>query len=1171
MRLGRIDLIRYGHFTDRSFELPVSELDFHIVFGLNEAGKSTALSAIEDLLFGVPTRSPYGFLHDYPSMRIGALLENEDQSLEVVRRKGLKNTLLPVDNSALPGVEATLRRFLAGADRRFFERMFSLDHVRLERGGRELLKAEDDVGQMLFSAGAGIAGLRDRLAQLSDEADRLWAPRKAKHRKYYRAMEKLEDAARRLRQHTVSANKWYGLKRTFDGAREAHENIRDQFEHALGESTRLARIRRVYPYVRTKADLEGRVKDLGEVVVLPEDARQNLEESERNETETSARRERLLGLLEEACQQLEPLTYDEQLIMRADDVNHLHERRIEVRKGKEALQNRQVELDAAEADLRDLATEVDWQEPEIDDLIARIPAEAKVETVRSVLNRREGLISDVKNKTETLSDAETEFTELQERLEGMPPTVDVSRLAAVIRTVRRSGDSTDRANRILKEVNGSQACIDRILTSLNPRLSDEKDMVEMHVPTRTSVKAHREKVQNWEQRASETVGELARVEQELARDHEHLQSSMRDHDVVSFQTLQNARGERDALWSLVKRKHIQNVQIDSEDSLGHLAAPDDLASGFEHAMRTGDDLADRRFDHAEAAGRLEEISRSIGEHRGDLARVQKQRELLTKERECLDADWKCLWAMSQLEPLNPDVMLEWLEARDDLLNAIEIRSKAEGVLEVEQRWERGAKEDLLAELSLIGADCGEFKSNSIALVVEHADGVRRRRELKAERRAGLEEALQEAKNSVKRRCLQLDHAKEAWSQWRQDWSVAWGELGLATDSNQDVVSTQIKVIDQMRAKTIRVRGLRYERIGKINRDIASFEASVAMAVSEFAADLAGTSADDAVIEIEKRLATARNIRADQVRKTKNIEDIREEMAKLDEDRVRVGASVKHLRDKAGVGTNDELKIAIQKSDCLRTLQGELDKTLRMLEQHGDGLTADDLAAECAVVDIDDVHARQQTITGELETLGNQRSVAAENMAQARGEFEAVGGDDVAARAEARRQEALAEIGDVSERYVRVQTSVMLLQWAIDRYRREKQGPLLERAGELFAMITRGSFKELQVDYDGEDRAYILGLRPSGELVRLSGMSSGTADQLYLALRIAFVEDYLGRADALPFVADDLFINFDNDRAGAGFGVLGQLARKTQVLFFTHHSHLLDIARERWVTPFLLRI
>jgi uncharacterized protein YhaN len=74
------------------------------------------------------------------------------------------------------------------------------------------------------------------------------------------------------------------------------------------------------------------------------------------------------------------------------------------------------------------------------------------------------------------------------------------------------------------------------------------------------------------------------------------------------------------------------------------------------------------------------------------------------------------------------------------------------------------------------------------------------------------------------------------------------------------------------------------------------------------------------------------------------------------------------------------------------------------------------------------------------------------------------------------------------------------------------------------------------------------------------MSDGTADQLYLALRLASVDEYLGRSHVLPFVADDLLINFDDARAAAGFKVLAELGRSTQILFFTHHQHLVDIAR-----------
>jgi uncharacterized protein YhaN len=124
--------------------------------------------------------------------------------------------------------------------------------------------------------------------------------------------------------------------------------------------------------------------------------------------------------------------------------------------------------------------------------------------------------------------------------------------------------------------------------------------------------------------------------------------------------------------------------------------------------------------------------------------------------------------------------------------------------------------------------------------------------------------------------------------------------------------------------------------------------------------------------------------------------------------------------------------------------------------------------------------------------------------------------------------------------------------------------MLKRAGKLFAILTCGS--SLQVEFDEHDNMQLAGLRHDGRRVPIAGMSTGTADQLYLALRVAAIEDYLDHAEPMPFIADDLFINFDDKRAAAGFRVLGELAKKTQVLFFTHHEHLLEVARNALGAP-----
>jgi len=89
---------------------------------------------------------------------------------------------------------------------------------------------------------------------------------------------------------------------------------------------------------------------------------------------------------------------------------------------------------------------------------------------------------------------------------------------------------------------------------------------------------------------------------------------------------------------------------------------------------------------------------------------------------------------------------------------------------------------------------------------------------------------------------------------------------------------------------------------------------------------------------------------------------------------------------------------------------------------------------------------------------------------------------------------------------------------------------------------------------------IAGVRPGGgEAVAVDGMSDGTADQLFLALRLAGLEHYLDANEAMPFVVDDILITFDDERAAAALQALSALSARTQVIFFTHHRHLLELA------------
>ncbi|NQW47295.1 MAG: hypothetical protein HQ464_05945, partial [Planctomycetes bacterium] len=126
---------------------------------------------------------------------------------------------------------------------------------------------------------------------------------------------------------------------------------------------------------------------------------------------------------------------------------------------------------------------------------------------------------------------------------------------------------------------------------------------------------------------------------------------------------------------------------------------------------------------------------------------------------------------------------------------------------------------------------------------------------------------------------------------------------------------------------------------------------------------------------------------------------------------------------------------------------------------------------------------------------------------------------------------------------------------------QNKGELLDMAGVFFATLTQGGFSGLVVDYDDE-RPVIAGRKSNVPApVRVEAMSEGASDQLYLALRLAYLSSWIDRHEPLPLILDDVLMAFDDNRAAAALKAFSALSEKTQIILFTHHRHVVQIARD----------
>ncbi|MHB1291658.1 MAG: ATP-binding protein, partial [Sulfuricella sp.] len=433
-----------------------------------------------------------------------------------------------------------------------------------------------------------------------------------------------------------------------------------------------------------------------------------------------------------------------------------------------------------------------------------------------------------------------------------------------------------------------------------------------------------------------------------------------------------------------------------------------------------------------------------------------------------------------------------------------------------------------------------------------ATRVQERRNTLANQKIRAEAAIPELNSRV-------GQARAAIDTWRAELQKNLALAHLPPDENTGTIAGALALFERMDQHLQKIRDIRVNRIDMMRRDLNNFADTAKSLAADIAPAIAKEDPAQIALNLESRLKQELSASQELGRLKAELEKAAEQATAARSRIAEAKASLQPLFHLSGMMENDGLRAAIANSDRLRSLTSEIDQAIKQLLQAGDGLGREVLKSEFEAIDATTISIRLSEIKLQVdEAVGQQNRLSGEQNS-ADTELGKIAGQDEAARAESQRQEALARMSNAVERYIKVYTAAKLLRWSIERFRESKQGPMLARASEVYCGLTQGAFNRLVVDYESEPLK-LSGQRATGELVDIEGMSEGTRDQLYLALRLAALELHLEQTAPLPFIADDLFINYDNGRAKAGLEALAKLSKMTQVIFLSHHEHLVPVAQ-----------
>ena len=1170
MRIRELRLLRYGKFTDRLLALPHAPQDIHLVVGANEAGKSTMRRALSDWLFGFPMRSTgMDFLHPMQDLRLGGIIENNTpsreepssaqdtatgstetkassngqiRSLNFERRKGQKNTLRTPADEPLP--DSTLHEWLGSLQADEFRRMYALDHATLVEGSESILQASDDIGRMLFQAAAGIEHLGDALKTLQQEADSLWAPRKSGNRVFYQQQDAYEDARRTLGQAQLRTRDW----------KESHDALMD-VQHQLEEARskhaeiqqhihRLERIRRVQPLLRDAEAVRQRQEALqasGMPPLLPEDARQIFEQASRQGALVQAEMTRLQTALNELDQALAAITLDTPVLARADEITRLDEARVQCHDHPARLQRHQEKLQTLQARVKALAAELGWPAEDEAAVAHRLLPPAWRERTAELIRRHQALQHAVEKARHERDAQAQNLSQWQAHLQSLASDSIDPALSDLLEQARRLGDPDAQSDALTRERQRLESSLEATLAGMGPWRQPIDRLQAMLVPEASQVDALRVQ-QHDDARALQARQEaLQKKIQDIQQQEQALLQLVRHHQPVSREDVAQVRQQRDDDWQAIKADP---------------ANLPDRAGAFEARMHEADTLADARLERAQHEADRQSYANQLEKLKLECTGIESDIQAIETRMARRQADWKAQAAACGLPDLPLDAALTWLKRHQDALELLARRQTAEHQLKtLLQRVEalRQALTDRLALPATTGLDDALRQARERLETAQRIAG----------QRSTLEAQIQDAQRRLVPLQTALTQAESQWQEWQQAWQAALAEAGHEDTLPVDQLETRLAQMQDIQTLLAQMDSLRADEIEPLQNALDSWMRHARTLADQLMPDApADMSPQDMTLALAGRLKTARQDEAEHHRLQQQQARNRQALEAARQQQIQVDALLQPLRVAAGIDDMALLGPAITHSEERRQIEHEIQRIETALREAGDGQPLESLRTEAASIEPDQLQV-------ELNRLGTEAGQVVEDISrlgarhgQLKAAFDALTGSDAAARAAARQQEAAAGMAEAAERYLRLKTAARLLQWSMERFRQTRQGPMLARASEIFQALTLGSFSRLLVDADSHDSPRLVSIRTDGNKpVEVPGLSEGTRDQLYLALRLAALDQQASQGSRMPLIADDLFINFDDRRTEAGLQVLGNISRRMQVILLTHHDHLVPLARQ----------
>lgn len=1099
MKILRIDLRAYAQFSHKRVEFDPSK-KIHLIFGRNETGKSSFTRAFKALLFGIEKRSKDSFLHSEENLFIEGLFESYSGKIIQVAR----------DIKTSKKESHKIIQWMKNLDKKSYSSLFCLNAETILMGSKDLIENLRQFDQTLFSSIQGAEAASLLIKSIEKDLESLYKVRGSKPSINYNLGQaaSLLDERRKL---ILPFSIWSDLSKQ-EAKVESEVKSLGKSKATLTEKINdLQILAEVQPLLDEYEYLEDSLLKIDQTKILNEKELIQIQEASQSQLELEKKKEKLNAEISTLSDQLTALTFDPRLISLKREVEFLIENYSVFIESNKFIGKIRKELEdikasfklvnlALQENINSSLTKSQWDE-----------IRKKTELLNSNLKTLNSLLISQQEKLNKLTN---EKKEIEQKLSSKPTSAfkaeqldqiskqvgEYQLLEASLKEKKKLFDNL-KTKLSLGYINfnfDNLLCINEELNELENKLLEYQKIYEL-------IETYRHKLKN--------LPEISHLETQFS--------------IETFQALKE------------KRKALSTDLLTPWNEI-NLKEKFSLFKKFYSLIIKEDQQEEYLIANIDSVAKIEKIKKDRSEYekeveyqKGKLHQVKSYIKSFMKKNSIDFTNLEhrhCKYLISTLSDLK--CLCSFQEEQNNLSERIQAFK--------------------LNLSSLIGLDlCIKSLSQIQTFVTERIN----QQLLETTSGSKLSNRLEFLDENILDLSNEISRYKNEINQLEFQWAQITKKHHIRITFDEHNLSNFIKNVDSFFDLSEKIK-LKSEIIEEKVHFVNNFEQKIN--------NISGFTE----IKPKNLLLISKKISSEELKKEKyekllflnkekmnDLKKINLQTDRLFSDRNKRAA---HYQEKFGISE----KKLIQFTSEYYSLKNRFDKlnsilrlkcspkTVHYFLKNSNAYSSINEIKEnlkSALISLEHIQERQlalQKVLGEIQFKKNDLNSFSKRYTL----------DD-------QLQNTLFELEREIKKYIVSKTAHNLVKKFIWDYQEENQYSILRKASLIFHKLTKGKYSKIQLNILNQKESFLICTNSLGNKVTVDVLSDGTRDQLFISLKFAMVEHYCLKNEPLPLILDDLLVNFDDERAISTLNFLSSFKFNSQIILFTHHSHILEFAKK----------